>query len=82
MGRTAKEYWKWQEYTFPYSGEDWQKFSKIEKFLHDCARDCHEIRVTTDYPKPRKWGAHKVITHYHYFIKDPKIATYVLLKLS
>lgn len=81
MCRPVKNWREWTEITIPYFG-NWEKAAKETHYLEDILDEHeYEIRVTKEYPKPRKQWANKVITH-HYYIKDPKIATLFSLKFS
>jgi hypothetical protein len=86
MGRPVKDYWNWSEIVVPY--ENWYKdrltIEDAELFLkQNAANDKeYEVRVSTDYPTPRKKWASKRITAYHFYIKDPAVASWFGLKYA
>jgi hypothetical protein len=83
MGRPAKDFYNWTRVDVPYTPGDWQGTHAAEKFLQNHLDEREfEIRVTTDYPKPRTRYSMKKVTSHVYFIKDKQMATMFALKFS
>ena len=83
MPRKTKDYWNWTRVAVPYK-KDWEKTCDAEKFLKQAANDSEfQIGVTTEYPNsPRRKYDMKVITAYHYWIKDESLASWFSLKYA
>ena len=81
MGKPVKDYWNWIKVTIPQT-PDWRSRVEVENYLDYNFPNEHKIFVTTEYPKPRKRYSMKVITEYHYYLKDPKLASWLMLKLG
>jgi hypothetical protein len=83
MGRPVKDYWNWQKVTIKYNSGDWKKPISIDQYLYSNVGDSgYSAFVDKEWPTPRKRGDSKVITQYHYYIKDPHHALVVGLKWS
>ncbi len=83
MGRKTKDFWNWTQISIPYSGgKDSSRAFAAEKFLeNELGYDgAYEVRVTTEYPKPRTRYSMKVVTAYHYYIEDKNLATMFALR--
>jgi hypothetical protein len=84
MGRPATKYWEWDMITIPYNPGEWKSSTDAKNFLYsNTTSDSHyKICVSTAYPQPRKRGSWKVVTHYHYYIKNPTLASVFKLKFA
>jgi hypothetical protein len=86
MGRPVKDYWNWTEVVVPYTKDAWKLPTgniAAEQFLYSqCGDAGHAILVTKEYPTPRQRHSYKLVTAYHYYIKDRALATAFALKFS
>ena len=81
MGRPVKDYWNWTQVVIPQS-PNWLPRIQVEKYLDNNFTHEYMITVKKEYPQPRKKYSMKVITEYTYYLKDPKLAFWVELKLG
>ena len=80
MGRPVKDYWNWVKISIP--AADWRDTVQREKFLtaNTWSQSHYEIRADKEFSQPRTRRSNKHYTIFHYYIKDPMLASVFKLK--
>jgi hypothetical protein len=82
MGRPVKDYWNWTKIVIPHKG--FSSTSGAETFLYanTASTDHYEVRAISEWPPVRKQHSTKTYKEFHFYIKDPTLASFFKLRFD